>query len=101
MILEIILLAIMAISLVGIIIIIRHAMSELVELSVRQIQPEGTDRNKVSVSKNLLLQKFLSKFRILVLKTDNKTSEWISRLKETSQENKTKFSDSYWDKLRK
>ncbi len=52
-------------------------------------------------SKNLILQKALTKFRILVLKTDNKTSEWMKLLRQKSKENKVKFSEGYWDKLRK
>lgn len=54
-----------------------------------------------SSDKNLLLQKFLSKIRILLLRTDNKTSEWMRALREKSLQDKTKFSDSYWQKLKK
>lgn len=101
--LEIISALILIISLVGMIVIIKRTMPFLVELSFEEDKPGlwGKFKNKNFFSKNLFLQKVLSKIRILVLKTDNKTSEWIKRLREKSKENKTKFSDSYWDKLRK
>lgn len=56
---------------------------------------------KKIIPNELFLQKFLSKVRILVLKTDNKTSEWMRRLREKSVQNKTKFADNYWEKLKK
>jgi len=57
-------------------------------------------KNKL-VPDELFWQKTLSKIRILVLKTDNKTSEWMRKLREKSVQSKTKFSDNYWEKLRK
>ncbi len=53
------------------------------------------------IPSELFWHKFLSKIRILVLKTDNKTSEWMRRLREKSVQNKTKFAENYWEKLRK
>jgi hypothetical protein len=53
------------------------------------------------IPSELFWQKFLSKIRILVLKTDNKTSEWMRRLREKSVQNKTKFAENYWEKLKK
>ena len=53
------------------------------------------------IPSELFWHKFLSKIRILVLKTDNKTSEWMRRLREKSVQNKTKFADNYWEKLKK
>jgi len=104
--LEIILFIIFIISLTGLIIIIKSKIPVLIGLSFEQTAPGifGKIKNrteKSSFSKLLFLQKILSKVRILILKSDNKTNEWLKRLRQKSQENKTKFSDSYWDKLRK
>ena len=51
-------------------------------------------------SKELLLQKTLSKFRILTLKTDKKTSNLLAKLRQKSIENKKKFSEDYWKRIR-
>ena len=50
----------------------------------------------------ILLHKILSKVRILTLKTDNKTSNWLQGLREKSQKKK-KFGedDNYWENVRK
>jgi len=49
----------------------------------------------------IFLQKILSKIRILTLKTDSKTSNWLQRLRERSQKNKFKEEDNYWEKVKK
>lgn len=52
-------------------------------------------------SSNIFLQKILSKIRILTLKTDNKTSNWLQKLREKSQKNKTvEKEDDYWEKIK-
>ena len=51
-------------------------------------------------SKELLLQKILSKFRILTLRTDKKTSNLLAKLCQKSIENKKKFSEDYWKRIR-
>lgn len=52
-----------------------------------------------SFSYEIFLQKLLSRIRILTLKTDNKTSSWLQRLREKSQ--KKKLSDNYWEEIKK
>jgi len=52
-------------------------------------------------SRELLLQKMLSKFRILTLKTDKKTSSLLVKLRQKSIENKKKFSEDYWKRIRR
>jgi len=101
--LEIIFLAVLIISLTGMVLIIRRKIPVLLELSPQEARPGffSRFRKKTPGSKELFLHKILSKVRILVLKTDNKTTEWMKRLREKSRENNEKFSDSYWDKLRK
>jgi hypothetical protein len=52
-------------------------------------------------SSEILLQKMLSKIRILTLKTDNKTSAWLTKLRQKSIKKKNNFSDNYWQNLKK
>ena len=101
--LEIISLLIFIISLTGLIIIIRRKVPVLAELNPQEPRSGFLSRfkNKNPASKELFLHKILSKVRILTLKTDNKTTEWMKKLREKSQENNEKFSDNYWDKLKK
>ena len=56
---------------------------------------------KAVSSPSLLLQKLLSKARIFSLKTENKTSQWLEKLRKKSQEKKALFSEDYWKQLRK
>jgi uncharacterized protein YqhQ len=50
----------------------------------------------------LLLQKILSRFRILALKIESKTGKWLEALRKKSQENnKPKENDNYWEELGK
>lgn len=50
----------------------------------------------------ILLQKILSKIRILTLKTDSKTSSWLQRLRERSKKKKLEEEegDDYWEKIK-
>ena len=54
-----------------------------------------------SFSLELFLQKIISKIRILFLKADNKTSNWLQRLRERHQKRKTEKSDNYWEEIGK
>lgn len=45
----------------------------------------------------LYLQKILSKIRILTLKTENKTSDWLEKLRQKNNQEK----DNYWEELKK
>ena len=47
------------------------------------------------------LQKLLTKVRILSLKTDNKTSNWLKKLKDNTQRKKITEDDNYWDEIKK
>jgi len=51
-------------------------------------------------SDEILLQKVLSKIRILTLKTEHKTSNWLQKLRERSLKKKSGDSDKYWDDIR-
>lgn len=52
-------------------------------------------------SPELLLQKILSKVRVLVLKMDHKTSTWLQALRERAKRRSTIEKDNYWKKLKK
>lgn len=52
-------------------------------------------------SKERLLYKGLSSFKVLVLKTEKKTSTLLANLRQKSIEEKNKFSDDYWKKLKR
>jgi hypothetical protein len=49
----------------------------------------------------ILLQKIISKTRILSLKMENKTADWLKRLRERSQRKKIKTEDNFWEELKK
>ena len=54
-----------------------------------------------SFSYEIFLQKLLSKIRILSLKTDNKTFNWLQKLREKSQKKKNLENDNYWEEIKK
>ena len=75
-------------------------------------------RKRVSVPKNIiasieaniqvyrlniemLLQKVLSKIRVLTMKTENQTFAWLSQLRKRAQDNHNKENDTYWEDLKK
>ena len=100
----------LVIGLIGMGVIIVRKIPVLTELSPQEIEPISLRklRKKIkdretfkSFSKGILLQKILSKIRVLTLKTDNKTSTWLMKLRQKSAEKKSDFSDDYWEKIRK
>lgn len=54
-------------------------------------------------SYEIFLQKILSKIRILSLRAENKTSGWLQKLRQKSQNKKEKENnnDNYWEELKK
>jgi len=48
----------------------------------------------------ILLQKTLSKFRVLTLKVESKTATWLQKLRIKSQTEKDKVKDNYWTKVK-
>ena len=52
-------------------------------------------------SYEIFLQKILSKIKILSLKSENKTSGWLQKLREKSQRKKSKGNDNYWEEIKK
>lgn len=49
----------------------------------------------------IFLQKILSKIRILTLKTDHKTSNWLQKLRARSLKKKFGEKDNYWQEIKK
>ncbi|MBZ9569724.1 hypothetical protein KJA16_02275 [Patescibacteria group bacterium] len=102
---------VLSFSLIGMGVILFRKVPVLTELSE---VPGGFDfkikflqiKEKIKNSKyfkllsfEVLLQKVLSKIRILSLKAENKISIWLQKLREKSQ--KKKENDKYWQELKK
>lgn len=47
------------------------------------------------------LQKILLKFKIIILKTENKISFWLKKLNYRSQKKKNNLLDNYWEGIKK
>jgi len=109
--LELIILIIFLIGLIGMSVIIFRKIPVLTELPETEVKRPRIFRRlgykiknngvvKSFSSKELLLQKALSKFRVLTLRTDKKTSNLLAKLRQKSIENKKKFSEDYWKRIR-
>ena len=53
------------------------------------------------IPSEIFLQKILSKFRVLTLKTDSKTSSWLQKLRERAKKKKFSEEDNYWKEIKK
>ena len=99
------------IGLMGMAVIIFRKIPVLAKLSPEEIKEAGALRKitrKIkdngtfkSFSGELVLQKVLSKIRIITLKTDNKTGIWLAKLRQRTLKKKNKFLDDYWQKVKK
>ena len=85
-------------------------LAELPEVPARAIRKDTLSKLKEKIkvlnpfksfSYEIFLQKLLSKIRILSLKTDNKTFNWLQKLRERAQKKKTEKSDTYWEEIKK
>jgi hypothetical protein len=104
--LEIIFVIVFVIGIIGMALIIWKKVPALMELVPQEEGPSifNKIKNKFKIKfspKDIFLHKLLLKIRILILKTDNKTSEWVKVLREKTVKNKEKFSEDYWQKLKK
>ncbi|MCH7605105.1 hypothetical protein IID24_03920 [Patescibacteria group bacterium] len=99
-------------SFIGGLVIIWRKFPLLVELSqgqevtgVRDFVVRSTkrlrDSENIRAVPEKVLQKTLSKTRVLAMKTESKTGEWLSQLRKRSKEKKEKFSKEYWDQFKK
>ena len=99
---------ILLISFIGMGAIISRKIPLLAELKVDQVKPKynlakrGSRIEKIRIILfESLLQKILSRTRVLILKTDRKTSVWLAKLRQKSIEKKKNFKDNYWQQLKK
>ena len=108
--LELIAVIILVCSLIGMGVIIFRKIPVLLTLPEISLQRESfiskikEKLKKLNPFKNfsyeVFLQKILTKIRILSLKTDNKTFNWLQKLREKSKKEKIKENDSYWTELK-
>jgi len=104
---------ILSISLIGILVILFRKIPILVSLSSETeiSQPNFLLRTKnrilirlKSFPLNNFLQKILLRFKIVTLKTENKTSVWIEKLRQKAKKEEKEsqdISDNYWEQLKK
>jgi len=106
---EIIALIIFIIGLIGTGVIILRKVPVLINLAPEELEPETKPLEELkerikrngSFSLGRLLGKTLSKFKVLTLKTEDKTSNLLSKLRQKSVEEKNKFSEDYWKKVKR
>ena len=102
---ELIAIIILLTGLIGMSMVIFRKMPVLAELSLEEINKPGTFLKKIkeSIKNNgtlkyifsgVFLQNILSKIRILTLKAENS-------LRQKALENKNKFSEDYWKKIKR
>ena len=99
-------------SLAGIIAIMYRKIPLLLELSskgdigIGEFVKKGAQNVAVpeklkSIAATKILQKALLKTRQLAIKTENQTGRWLENLRQSSQERKSKFTESYWEQFKK
>lgn len=84
---------------------IKDSLEKLKDSSLVKRLKESAVLKKLTPSKSFsfekLLQKMLSRIRVLVLKIDHKTSDWLQKLRERAKKRASSEKDDYWQKLRK
>lgn len=109
--LELIAIIILLSSIAGMSLIIWRKIPVLVTLPTKVKEPRESFfsklKNKVKIlnplksfSSEIFLQKILSKIRVLTLKVDNLTGNWLAKLRERVKKKKEIESDNYWEKLK-
>ncbi|MFQ6049662.1 MAG: hypothetical protein ACE5J0_01305 [Candidatus Paceibacterales bacterium] len=100
-------------SLLGMGVIVSRKIPVLLELPEIAERPEGESLilrlkrriDKLNPFKNfsyeIFLQKILTKIRILTLKTDNKTFDWLQKLRKRAHQKKLRENDNYWEEIKK
>lgn len=94
----------------GLLTLISKKIPQLLKISPRKTSTDNPIRKLVrkikdinplkKISFELFLQKTIARIRILTLKTDNKTINWLQKLREKTQ-NKLKEGTNYWEELKK
>jgi hypothetical protein len=108
---EIIFLAIFISSFLGMVVILFPKIPVLAGLPEDKTpQNSLTLRIKQAVKKlpgsdkfdyEMYLQKLLSKVRVLTMKTENKTGNWLERLRQKAIKKNGSHTDNYWQELKK
>lgn len=109
---ELIFIVVLLLSLVGLTTILWRKMPALCKLPERDFNFGNslTGGIKSGIKKipgienfhyELYLQKVLSRIRVLTMKTENKTGNWLERLRQKNCEKHQTNNDNYWDELRK
>lgn len=109
--LELIAIIVLLISLISMAVIVWRKIPVLVELPevlIKKGEPFSSRLKKKirefnplkKFSYELFLQKLISKIRILTLKTDIQTFNWLQKLKEKMKKKKLD-EDNYWEELKK
>ena len=107
---DLIVLSIFLISLLVLVLIVFKKIPVLANLKPAEAKAPILGRIKHKIKKNgfskgfsfeMILHNVLSKFRIITLKTENKTSDWLTGLRKRAIEKKEKFQDDYWKRLKK
>ena len=78
-----------------------YPQDQLKEKEVFSLKRMGELAPSRHFSLNILLQKVVSKIRILILKIDTKTFNLLQRLREKSQKNKFNENKNYWQEVRR
>jgi hypothetical protein len=106
---EIIALILLICSLTGLGIIVRRKIPVLLELP--ETAPIQFDFKSIlskikslsifeDFSGEMFLHKILSKIRVLTLKFENKTSNWLQKLRQRSLKKKFSENDNYWQEIK-
>ncbi len=109
---ELIAAIILIISFVGIIVILFWKIPALINLPIQK--KESFQESLFSILNNVIeksfpskslsldsfLHKLLSRIRVLMLKTDNKTTNWLQKLRTKSQKRDEIQNDKYWEEIK-
>lgn len=112
--LELIAISILIISIFGMAVILWRKIPALCKLSEQDLDfsfgnslADGIKNGMKKIpgienfSYDLYLQKVLSKIRVLTMKTENKTGNWLERLRQKNNKKNHTSNDNYWDTLKK
>lgn len=108
---EIFALIILILSALGLVVMVWRKIPALVDLPEVLEEPRDSFlvrfKNKIFVSSLVrefrfltFLQKILSKFMVLTLKAENKTADWLHKLRQKSQKQNSFENDNYWQELK-
>jgi len=108
---ELIATIVFGLSVLGITFIILKKIPVLASLNLDDLKQEDVlsaiksklqnNKHLRPISREVLLQKILSKIRVFTLKIEEKTSARLKSLRQKSlQKKKSNFSEDYWEKLR-